>query len=168
MRAPSSLYGPWTLNRFSVWSWPQWADCMHPEGVKTFLLSLWKTLPAVIRWGEILWICLPTSVCYSQDNPAMFIFWNSRRWASTSHRPGSLSHSIDLTTVSACGRIWRKWEVCVSVCVYKGSAFRSDVYEADENDFQDLLGSQIGWTELQQHGKPNVKATKLTRLLLFV
>lgn len=25
---------------------------MCPEGVKTFLLSLWKTLPAVIRWGK--------------------------------------------------------------------------------------------------------------------
>lgn len=35
------------------------------RGVKTFLLSLWKTLPAVIRWGEILWVCLPASVCYS-------------------------------------------------------------------------------------------------------
>lgn len=59
------LYAPWTLSRFSVWNLPQWGDCMGPESVKTFLLSLWKTLPAVIRWGEILWVCLPASVCYS-------------------------------------------------------------------------------------------------------
>lgn len=35
-------------------------------------------------------------------------------------------------------------EKCVLACVCKGFAFRSDAYEADENDFQDLLGIQIG------------------------
>lgn len=50
---------------FFVWNGPQWGDYMCPEGVKTFLLSLWKILPAVIRWGEIFWVCLPASVCYS-------------------------------------------------------------------------------------------------------
>lgn len=52
---PYILYVSWTLNRFSLCTKTSHnEETICVQGVKTFLLSLWKTLPAVIRWGEIL------------------------------------------------------------------------------------------------------------------
>lgn len=51
------------------------------------------------------------------DNPAMFIFWNSRRSASTPHRPGSCSCCSNLTTVSACEWGVTSAYVCAYVCM---------------------------------------------------
>lgn len=61
-----------------------WLHCTCPKGVKTFLLSLRKTPPAVIRLGEILWVRLLASVRYSGTIPLSLFFWNSRLLASTS------------------------------------------------------------------------------------
>lgn len=76
-----------------------------PESVKTFLLSLWKTLPAVI-WWEKYYESVCRQVCVTLGQLRYVYFLNSRRLDSTSHRPDFLSNSVYLTTVS--GRVWGK------------------------------------------------------------
>lgn len=101
---------------------PQRGDCMHRKGVKTFLLSPWKTLPAVSGGGKYYEsVCRPR-VPYPETIP-LFIFCNCRSPARTHQTERDLPYSTSAAAMWMCLSGGGERRVCV--CVWRRVCFHS-------------------------------------------